>query len=92
MKPKPGTYVEFHRRIEAWPYREKVFGIIVGNPAYGLRVRTIDVRPETTHVIRETSARLVTFKEAHPYRCHCGRSNPGGCDVMHGGCAWNPPR
>lgn len=31
-------------------------------------------------------------KRGRNYRCHCGRTNPGGCDVTYGACAWNPPR
>ena len=23
-----------------------------------------------------------------PYRCFCGRTSPGGCDVQGGACAW----
>lgn len=96
MKPVPGNYVEFHRRTKTWPYYEPVFGIVVGSPKAGVRVRTINVKPETTHVVKEASVRAVSFHEAHgqpePYRCGCGRTSPGGCDAMHGACIWNPPR
>lgn len=65
-KPGQGGYVEFHRRIKEWPYIERVFGIVVGSPKTGVRVRTINVHPETTHVLKVASVRPVSFTEAHP--------------------------
>ena len=60
---RPGCYVRFRRRSAEWPYWESAYGIVVGTPKRGYRVRSLD--KHKTHVLAASSVHQVSFEEAH---------------------------